>query len=203
MWISQSERFYCAGPLSDIADVVTIFESEYILWLNGLPMKKQNLYLNKENFRDALRLKYGIPLEYLPSKCACCEKFNKNHVISCKKYSIVKHRHNNIGDFFTTCLDLNASDFRRGVDKWYFSTLNRNLIKIRRHRRDLVSMNKKKTRKQWNNFRKRILIFGTNGGMGEECSRFVSALERKLSKIKQNEEYSVVISWLRVRLSNS
>ena len=36
--------------------------------------------------------------------------------------------------------------------------------------------------------------------MGEECSRFVSELANKLS-IKQNEEYSVVISWLRVRLS--
>ena len=44
------------------------------------------------------------------------------------------------------------------------------------------------------------LVFGTNGGMGEECSRFVSELANKLS-IKQNEEYSVVISWLRVRLS--
>ena len=36
--------------------------------------------------------------------------------------------------------------------------------------------------------------------MGGECSRFVSALA---SKLCINEEYSVVISWLRVRLSNS
>ena len=43
-------------------------------------------------------------------------------------------------------------------------------------------------------------FLGRNGGMGEECFRFVSELANKLS-IKQNEEYAVVISWLRVRLS--
>ena len=44
------------------------------------------------------------------------------------------------------------------------------------------------------------LIFGTNGGMGEECKKFVTALASKLSE-KQNEEYSVVMSWLRIRIS--
>ena len=44
------------------------------------------------------------------------------------------------------------------------------------------------------------LIFGTNGGMGSECQKFVSALANKLA-VKQNEDYAVVISWLRVRIS--
>ncbi|KAG1693507.1 Atypical protein kinase C [Nymphon striatum] len=44
------------------------------------------------------------------------------------------------------------------------------------------------------------LVFGTNGGMGNECQKFVSALATKLAE-KQKEVYSVIISWLRVRLS--
>ena len=36
--------------------------------------------------------------------------------------------------------------------------------------------------------------------MGDECQRFVSALSSKLAE-KQNEKYSDIISWLRIRLS--
>ena len=44
------------------------------------------------------------------------------------------------------------------------------------------------------------LVFGTNGGMGEECCKFISKLASKLSE-KQTESYSTVIAWLRTRLS--
>ena len=39
------------------------------------------------------------------------------------------------------------------------------------------------------------LIFGTIGGMGQECTRFVLALAKKLVE-KQSDDYSVVMSWL-------
>ena len=44
------------------------------------------------------------------------------------------------------------------------------------------------------------LVFGTNGGMGEECCKFISKLASQLGE-KQNEGYSTVIAWLRTRLS--
>ena len=44
------------------------------------------------------------------------------------------------------------------------------------------------------------LIFGTNGGMGAECILFIKTLAEKLSTT-QNEEYSTVIAWIRIRLS--
>ena len=44
------------------------------------------------------------------------------------------------------------------------------------------------------------LIFGTNGGIGTECSLFVKTLAGKLA-VLQNERYSIVISWIRTRLS--
>ena len=39
------------------------------------------------------------------------------------------------------------------------------------------------------------LVFGTNGGMGEECCKFISKLASQLRE-KQNESYSTVIAWL-------
>ena len=44
------------------------------------------------------------------------------------------------------------------------------------------------------------LVFGTNGGMGKECKFFIRTLAEKIA-LKQNEDYSTVITWLRARLS--
>ena len=44
------------------------------------------------------------------------------------------------------------------------------------------------------------LVLGTNGGMGSECSKFLSVLANKIAE-KENEQYSKTISWIRTRLS--
>ena len=44
------------------------------------------------------------------------------------------------------------------------------------------------------------LVFGTNGGMGEECDKFISTPANKISS-KNAEKYSATITWLRTRLS--
>ena len=44
------------------------------------------------------------------------------------------------------------------------------------------------------------LIFGTNGGFGQECSKFLKELARKLSE-KTDNDYGNVITWLRTRIS--
>ena len=44
------------------------------------------------------------------------------------------------------------------------------------------------------------LVFGTNGGVGEECKKFLSELARKISEL-QGDRYEIVINWLRTRLS--
>ena len=44
-----------------------------------------------------------------------------------------------------------------------------------------------------------LLIFGTNGGMGEECKMFMKDLVEKLAE--DVEGYPFVISWLRTRTS--
>ena len=40
-------------------------------WLTAVPLVDQGLVLNKQEFRDSLRLRYNVPLSDLPSECVC------------------------------------------------------------------------------------------------------------------------------------
>ena len=44
------------------------------------------------------------------------------------------------------------------------------------------------------------LVFGTNGGMGNECQRFLKHLADKIAQ-KDTEPYHIVITWLRTQIS--
>ena len=44
------------------------------------------------------------------------------------------------------------------------------------------------------------LMFGTNGGVGSECSMFLATLEEKLSVVR-GEDVNVTMEWLRAKLS--
>ena len=44
------------------------------------------------------------------------------------------------------------------------------------------------------------LVFGTNGGMGQECIMFLKNLAAKIAE-KENEQYATVINLLRTKLS--
>ena len=54
-------------------------------WLTAVPLVDQGLVLNKQEFRDSLRLRYNLPLSGLPSQCVCREKFTVGQALSCKK----------------------------------------------------------------------------------------------------------------------
>ena len=213
-------------------------------WLNALPLVDQKLDLNKEEFRDSISLRYNIPLKGLPSFCACGEKFNVNHALSCKKGGFVSERHDGIRDLLTSLinkvcnnvqtephllpitnetfrlktankssearLDIKASSFwSRGVTAFFDVRVS--------HVNSETNKNKetKKIFKEQENEKKRSylqrvlevehgsftpLVFGTNGGMGDECSLFLKTLAEKLAK-KQGESYQNVMSWIRTRLS--
>ena len=44
------------------------------------------------------------------------------------------------------------------------------------------------------------LVFGTNGGMGNKCQRFLKHLADKIAQ-KDTEPYNTVIAWLRTQIS--
>ena len=54
-------------------------------WLTALPLKEFGYDLNKEQFWDALHIRFNWVISKLPSEWACGRKFNVQHAILCKK----------------------------------------------------------------------------------------------------------------------
>ena len=67
-------------------------------WLTVLPMEEFGFSLHKGAFRDALALRYGWPLQDIPSSCACGSNFTVEHALSCPKGGYPSIRHNEIRD---------------------------------------------------------------------------------------------------------
>ena len=40
-------------------------------WLTTTPLIEHAFYLDKTTFWDSIRIRYDIPLKYLPSRCVC------------------------------------------------------------------------------------------------------------------------------------
>ena len=213
-------------------------------WLTALPLREQGFDLNKEQFRDALSLRYNIPSEGLPSTCACGDTFNVAHALSCKKGGFVAMRHDNIRDILTSflgkvCKDVQSDPHLIPLENevLHLNTANRSeearldikangfwqhgqtsFFDIRVTHMNAMSNRNKSTKAIFRNhelakkreYMERVLevergtftplVMGTNGGMGEECSRFLSQLANKLAA-KQNETYNTVITWIRTKLS--
>ena len=68
-------------------------------WLNSLPLKEQDFYLDKQTFWDSIHLRYGLPLPRMPVRCVCGDDFNVEHALNCKKGGFVTIRHNEVRDF--------------------------------------------------------------------------------------------------------
>ena len=66
------------------------------LWLNAIPYEEHGFSLNKQEFRDSIRLRYNMRLKNLAQKCACEQCFSVNHALNCKKGGFVVQRHDNV-----------------------------------------------------------------------------------------------------------
>ena len=67
-------------------------------WLTTLPLQAKGFALNKQEFCDALALRYGWPVEGLPEDCGCGEDYNMNHAMICKLGGYVCNRHDEVRD---------------------------------------------------------------------------------------------------------
>ena len=67
-------------------------------WLTVLPLAQNGFTLNKEQFWDSIRIRYGWEIKNLPTTCVRGSKFTIDHSMSCKKGGFVTLRHNNIRD---------------------------------------------------------------------------------------------------------
>jgi hypothetical protein len=213
-------------------------------WMNALPISEQHLTLNKEEFKDAMRLRYNLPLSGLPTNCPCGDRFNVTHALSCQKGGFVHQRHDNIRDLLThlldkVCkdveaephlipvtgermmlksantkdesrLDIKANGFwQRGQTAFFdIRTTHVNALSQMTKKTSAIFRSHEEAKKR--EYLQRVLeiehgtftplVFGTNGGMGDECQRFMSHLSNKLAE-KTNDTYASVCTWLRTRLS--
>ena len=67
-------------------------------WLSALPLKEAGFSLNKLEFRDAIALRYDLPVPRLPDICACGNEFTRDHAMICKTGGFVSLRHNELRD---------------------------------------------------------------------------------------------------------
>ena len=88
-------------------------ESGSYNWLVALPIKEVGYDLNKEQFWDALRIRYNWELPRLPSDCACGSKFSFSHALSCKKGGFVSMRHNELRDITALLLKEVCPDVKK------------------------------------------------------------------------------------------
>ena len=80
-------------------------------WLTALPLKEHGFKLNKQEFRDAMALRYGWQLQSVPVTCACGQPFDADHAMICPRGGFPSIRHNEIRDLLGTLL----SEVRRTV----------------------------------------------------------------------------------------
>ena len=82
-------------------------------WLTTLPIKELGYNFKKEEFWDAVRIRYNWDLPRLPSECACGNKFDLSHAISCKKGGFISIRHNEIRDITALLLKEVCHDVKK------------------------------------------------------------------------------------------
>ena len=68
-------------------------------WMNALPMKVMGQYLNKSEYQDAMRMRFGIKPENIPDFCACRKPFTVTHSQVCPKGGYIIMRHDKIKNY--------------------------------------------------------------------------------------------------------
>ena len=83
-------------PLQRTIELISVKCSS--LRLTALPLQEQRFHLNKQEFRDALCLRYGWQLANIPSHCVCGTSFSVDHAMICRHGGLTFIRHNELRD---------------------------------------------------------------------------------------------------------
>ena len=73
-------------------------EPEASSWLLALPLQDQGFHLTKQEFWDALHLRYDWNLLNTPSHCVCGANFSTDHAMICRHGGLTFVRHNDLRD---------------------------------------------------------------------------------------------------------
>ena len=67
-------------------------------WLSALPIKRLGYVVNKQEFRDAVSLRYGWTIPDMPKTCGCGKQNSIDHLLMCSKGGYTIMRHNALRD---------------------------------------------------------------------------------------------------------
>ena len=81
-------------------------------WLTALPIRAKGFSLNKQEFEDALALRYGWPIDGLPQHCSCGNTFDPTHAMTCKTGGFICIRHDEVRDITAQMLREVCHDVR-------------------------------------------------------------------------------------------
>ena len=79
-------------------------------WLTALPIAKLGFMLSKQEFCDALFIRYGFQMKRLPSTCVCGKIFSVEHALTCRLGGYIIRRHNDVRDTLAGILKEVAKD---------------------------------------------------------------------------------------------
>jgi len=79
-------------------------------WLTTLPYEEYGFVLNKRGFKDAVALRYELPIANKARVCLCSKKNSINHILTCKKGGFVSSRHNRLRDIIASMLEKVCKD---------------------------------------------------------------------------------------------
>ena len=86
-------------------------------WLTALPLKQFGFILNKQEFRDAIALRYNWHIPNIAKFCGCGQKNDVVHVLSCKKGGYVSMRHDSLRDAIANMMrEAGCTDVRTEPD---------------------------------------------------------------------------------------
>ena len=96
---AEMEKYVSASSAEEAR--LTKRSGETGVWLTTIPNTLNGNVLSKEEFRDSLRLRFGLGVENLPSKCdGCGAAFNVTHALNCKLGGLVSRRHHDVNRTF-------------------------------------------------------------------------------------------------------
>ena len=75
-----------------------------LLRLTALPIQEQRFYLQKQEFQDALWLRYGWKLSRVSSHCICGALYSADHNMICHHGGLPFIHHNELGNLTTSWL---------------------------------------------------------------------------------------------------
>ena len=109
-WKDQKEKVQ--DILSEHMKRIVLLASEKgaSTWLTSIPLKRYGFRLNKQQFWDAICMRYDLQLKDVPKFCQCGSSYSINHCLSCKKGGYVIIRHNAVRDTIAELLKETCKD---------------------------------------------------------------------------------------------